>query len=100
MTYIRFFFVLYWFALFLKFGPLPPKNPRCAPDNDNNWYFLVAYSPSKPNYLIYKNKQKSCNLKLMKYKLKKTLNIIKCSRNFEYLKNEPIKTLSHKISGK
>ena len=31
MTYIRFFFVLYWFAPFLKFGPLPSGNPRCAP---------------------------------------------------------------------
>ena len=31
MTYIRFFFVLYWFAPFLKFGPLPSENPRCAP---------------------------------------------------------------------
>ena len=30
MIYIRFFFVLYWFALFLKFGPLPSENPRCA----------------------------------------------------------------------
>ena len=25
MTYICFFFVLYWFALFLKFGPLPSE---------------------------------------------------------------------------
>ena len=31
MACIRFFFVLYWFALFLKFGPLPSKNARCAP---------------------------------------------------------------------
>ena len=31
MTYICFFFVLYWFALSLKFGPLSSKNPRCAP---------------------------------------------------------------------
>ena len=31
MTYIRFFFILYWFVLFLKFGPLPSENPRCAP---------------------------------------------------------------------
>ena len=30
-TYICFFFVLYWFAPFLKFGPLPSENPRCAP---------------------------------------------------------------------
>ena len=30
MTYIRFFFVLYWFAPFLKFGPLLSENPRCA----------------------------------------------------------------------
>ena len=26
MIYIRFFFVLYWVAPFLKFGPLPSKN--------------------------------------------------------------------------
>ena len=32
MTYICFFFVLYWFAPFLKFGPLPSENPRCAPE--------------------------------------------------------------------
>ena len=32
MTYICFFFVLYWFAPFLKFGTLPSENPRCAPD--------------------------------------------------------------------
>ena len=32
MNYIRFLFVLYWFAPFLKFGPLPSKNPRCAPE--------------------------------------------------------------------
>ena len=32
MTYIRSVFVLYWFAHFLKFGPLPPENPRCAPE--------------------------------------------------------------------
>ena len=32
MTYIRFFFVLYWFAPFLKFGPLPSGSPRCALD--------------------------------------------------------------------
>ena len=31
MTYIRLFFVLYWFAPFLKFGPLPSENPRCGP---------------------------------------------------------------------
>ena len=31
MTYIRFFSVLYWFAPFLKFEPLPSENPRCAP---------------------------------------------------------------------
>ena len=30
MTYICFFFLLYWFAPFLKFGPLPYENPRCA----------------------------------------------------------------------
>ena len=32
MTYNRLFFVLYWFAPFLKFDPLPFKNPRCGPD--------------------------------------------------------------------
>ena len=31
MKYIRFIFVLYWFAPFLKFGPLPSENPRCPP---------------------------------------------------------------------
>ena len=30
MNYIRFLFVLYWFAPFLKFGTLPSENPRCA----------------------------------------------------------------------
>ena len=35
MNYIRFFFVLYWFAPFLKVGHLPSENPRCAPDNAN-----------------------------------------------------------------
>ena len=29
-----FFFVLCWFASFLKFGPLPSENPRCAPAFD------------------------------------------------------------------
>ena len=32
MTYICFFFVLYCFALVLKFGTLPSKNPRCVTD--------------------------------------------------------------------
>ena len=32
MTYIRFFFVLYWFTPILKFGLLPSENPRCAPE--------------------------------------------------------------------
>ena len=32
MSYNRFFFVSYWFAPFLKVGPLPSENPRCAPD--------------------------------------------------------------------
>ena len=31
MTYIRFFFVLYWFSPFLKFGFLPSENPRFSP---------------------------------------------------------------------
>ena len=30
MTYIE----LYWFFPFLKFGPLPPENPRYAPAKD------------------------------------------------------------------
>ena len=30
MTFIRFLFVLYWFAPFLKFGPLPSGNTRCV----------------------------------------------------------------------
>ena len=42
------------------------------------------------NYLIYKNKQyKSCNLKHVKHKLQKILNIVKCtecSRNLEFEK--------------
>ena len=42
---------------------------------------------SKHNYLIYKNKQnKFCNLKFLKYKLQKILNILKCSKNFEFEK--------------
>ena len=36
MTYIYFFFVSYWFALFLKFGPLTSENPRCLPDKVYN----------------------------------------------------------------
>ena len=32
MTYVCFLFVLYWFAPFLKFGPLPSENLRCAPE--------------------------------------------------------------------
>ena len=45
-------------------------------NKDNNLSFLVAYTTSIPaskhNYLIYKSKQyKSCNLKLVKYKLQK-----------------------------
>ena len=31
MTYIHFFLILYWFAPFLKFGPLPPENPSWGP---------------------------------------------------------------------
>ena len=31
MTYIRFFFVLYWFVPFLKFELLPSESPRCTP---------------------------------------------------------------------
>ena len=31
MNYIRFLFLLYWFALFLKFGPLSSENPPCMP---------------------------------------------------------------------
>ena len=34
MAYIHFFLVLYWFVPFLKFGPLPSQNPRCAPVQD------------------------------------------------------------------
>ena len=40
MTYISLFFVLYWYAPFLKFGPLPSENPRCAPVTKR---FLVTY---------------------------------------------------------
>ena len=44
MTYIRFFFVLYWFAPFLKFGPLPYENPRCAPGLERYLYsFLFRF---------------------------------------------------------
>ena len=36
---------------------------------------------------MYKKKQnKSCNLQFLKYKLSKILNIVKCSRNFEFEK--------------
>ena len=31
ITYIRFFFVLYWFGPYLKFGSLPSENPIRAP---------------------------------------------------------------------
>ena len=42
---------------------------------------------SKPNYLIYKNKEhESGNPKLVKYELQKILNIVKCSRNLEFEK--------------
>ena len=34
MNYIRFLFVLYWFAPFLKFRPLPSENPRCVPEKE------------------------------------------------------------------
>ena len=48
MTYIRFFFVFYWFAPFLKFGPLPSENLRCAPVyvtlmNDFDKIFVLAF---------------------------------------------------------
>ena len=33
MAYVRFFFVWYWLAPFLKFRPLPSKNFICAPGN-------------------------------------------------------------------
>ena len=49
--------------------------------------FLLLTLPvlSKHDYLIYKNKQnKFCNLKFLKYKLQKILNILKCSKNFEF----------------
>ena len=38
MTYIRYFFLLYWFAPFLKFGPLPSENSRCAPGFSNKLF--------------------------------------------------------------
>ena len=38
MTYIRFFSPLYWFAPFLKFGPLPSENSRCAPGFSNKLF--------------------------------------------------------------
>ena len=31
MNYICFFFFLYWFSPFLKFGLLSSESPRCAP---------------------------------------------------------------------
>ena len=31
MNYIRFLIVLYWLALFLKFGPLSSENPTYVP---------------------------------------------------------------------
>ena len=52
ITHIPFFFLLYWFAHFLKFGPLPSDNSRCRPDfsdvktcSDPIWptSFLSAY---------------------------------------------------------
>ena len=42
MNYIRFFFVLYWFPHFLKFGSLPSENPRCAPEVDNEKIIKVT----------------------------------------------------------
>ena len=46
ITDISFFFVLYWFAPFLKFGPLPSENPRCAPVNVPHW--LVIFVVTQP----------------------------------------------------
>ena len=34
--FIPFFFVLYWFVHFLKFGPPPSENPRCEPGKKRN----------------------------------------------------------------
>ena len=39
-----FFFVLYWFAPFLKFGPLPSENSRCAPGmQPRKFHFMLNY---------------------------------------------------------
>ena len=56
---------------------------------------------SKHNYLIYKNKQyKSRNLKLVKHKLSKILNIVKfteCSRNLEFEKRTDQNVITQNI---
>ena len=50
MNYIRFFFVLHWFVPFVKFGPLPYENHRCAPVKNIIFLFLIVV------YGIFKNK--------------------------------------------
>ena len=51
MTYICLFFVLNWLAPFLKFGPLPSENPRCAADvsivNEIKTYFKFVLLKSQ-----------------------------------------------------
>ena len=61
MTYIRFFLVLYWFAPFLKFGPLPSENPRCATDEKTEH----DYTRFK-----FKSKVKTCNKQRSPLKVK------------------------------
>ena len=52
MTYIRFFFVLYWFAPFLKFGLLPSKNSRCVPVLVNTIFKLNKSFFVKINFFL------------------------------------------------
>ena len=64
MTYIRFFFILYWFTPFLKFGPLPTEIPRCAPVYDQ--YFKVNLNNLKSTWKgimsLIANKHSNINL--------------------------------------
>ena len=83
LSYLYFFMLGFQSSILHKLKST--LNCRLKLNNDNR-SFLVAYSASikwaQPSY-----KNKSCSLKLLKYKLQKILNIVKCSRNF-----------SHKIS--
>ena len=64
MNYIRFLFVLYWFAPFLKFGPLPPENRRCVPEMSLNITISLNIKMSL-NITISLNIKMSLNIKIL-----------------------------------